>query len=95
MTTHQKLARQVVGRHGTTYAQDAGITLKDTPSPLYRLLVLSARISGHRRRGGPGTVHCRLPHPPTDAGRDLAAAGGRAGTGPIPALRRTHGHDAR
>lgn len=30
---------------GTTYAAQAGITLKDTPAPLYRLLVLSVLLS--------------------------------------------------
>lgn len=32
-------------RYGTTYAEEAGITLKDTPSPLFRLLVLSNLLS--------------------------------------------------
>jgi hypothetical protein len=39
----------VLGRYGTTFAQDAGIELADSPAPLFRLLVLaellSARIS--------------------------------------------------
>ncbi|GHI98506.1 endonuclease [Streptomyces olivaceus] len=42
--------RELVAAHGQTYADEAGIRLKDTPQPLYRLLVLahllSARISG-------------------------------------------------
>lgn len=41
--------RALIGRAGTTFAADAGITLKDTPKPLFQLLVLtqlsSARIS--------------------------------------------------
>lgn len=41
--------RRLLDEHGTTYAQQAGITLRDKPSPLYQLLVLtmlsSARIS--------------------------------------------------
>ncbi|MET8396126.1 endonuclease [Streptomyces anthocyanicus] len=41
--------RELVDAHGQTYAEEAGIRLKDTPQPLYRLLVLahllSARIS--------------------------------------------------
>lgn len=45
----ERLVRVLLEGHGTTYAQQAGITMKDTPSPLYRLLVLSmlssARIS--------------------------------------------------
>lgn len=42
--------RALVDAHGRTYAEEAGITLRDTPQPLYRLLVLahllSARING-------------------------------------------------
>jgi endonuclease III len=41
--------RELVDAYGRTYAEEAGIRLKDTPQPLYRLLVLahllSARIS--------------------------------------------------
>src|SRR5690606_32920753 len=48
--TQQRTVTVLLERHGTTYAAQAGITVKDTPSPLYRLLVLSlllsARISG-------------------------------------------------
>jgi hypothetical protein len=45
MPTQQELARALLDRHGTSYAERAGITLKDTPSPLYRLLVLSLLLS--------------------------------------------------
>jgi hypothetical protein len=42
-------ARAVLDRFGTTYADEAGIRLKDEPAPLFQLLVLaelmSARIS--------------------------------------------------
>ncbi|NEB10548.1 endonuclease [Streptomyces coelicoflavus] len=45
----RRILRELVGAHGQTYADEAGIRLKDTPQPLYRLLVLahllSARIS--------------------------------------------------
>ncbi|MGV9507591.1 endonuclease [Streptomyces tendae] len=45
----RRTVREVVDAHGQTYAEEAGIRLKDTPQPLYRLLVLahllSARIS--------------------------------------------------
>jgi len=37
--------RALLDRHGRTYAGQAGITLRDTPSPLYRLLVLSLLLS--------------------------------------------------
>jgi hypothetical protein len=43
------VVRALLREYGTTYAEQAAITLKDAPSPLYRLLVLctllSARIS--------------------------------------------------
>ncbi|WP_326701443.1 endonuclease [Streptomyces sp. NBC_01754] len=35
--------------HGTTYAQEAGIQLRDTPQPLYQLLVLSHLLSARIR----------------------------------------------
>ena len=35
----------LMARAGRTYAEDAGITLKDTPSPLFELLVLSLLLS--------------------------------------------------
>ncbi|MFH8530988.1 endonuclease [Streptomyces tendae] len=45
----RRTVRELVDSHGQTYAEEAGIRLKDTPQPLYRLLVLahllSARIS--------------------------------------------------
>ncbi|MFE2109281.1 endonuclease [Kitasatospora sp. NPDC059463] len=46
---HQETVAALLQRFGRTYADEAGITLRDTPSPLYRLLVLttlsSVRIS--------------------------------------------------
>ena len=41
----RKTARTLIDRHGTTYAQEAGIRLADKPSPLYRLLVLATLLS--------------------------------------------------
>ncbi|ELS58176.1 hypothetical protein [Streptomyces viridochromogenes] len=50
MTDDRRLLRELVDAHGQTFAEEAGIPLKDTPQPLYRLLVLahllSARIRG-------------------------------------------------
>ncbi len=47
--TREDTVRVLLERHGRTYAQEAGIRLRDTPVPLYQLLVLttllSARIS--------------------------------------------------
>lgn len=42
-------ARALLKTHGQTYAEQAGITLRDTPSPLYRLLVLSLLLSARIR----------------------------------------------
>ena len=36
---------QLLDESGETYAHEAGIRLKDTPSPLYQLLVLSTLLS--------------------------------------------------
>lgn len=41
----QRTATALVERAGRTYADEAGITLKDTPSPLFELLVLSLLLS--------------------------------------------------
>jgi len=38
-------ARRLVDERGETYAHEAGIRLKDAPSPLYRLLVLTTLLS--------------------------------------------------
>lgn len=34
-------------RHGTTYAQESGLRLRDTPAPLFELLVLSSLLSAN------------------------------------------------
>ncbi|MGC5256537.1 endonuclease [Gordonia sp. DT218] len=41
----QQIASALVERAGRTYADEAGITLKDTPAPLFQLLVLSLLLS--------------------------------------------------
>lgn len=43
--SHERIARVVIDRYGTTLAVEAGITLRDRPSPLWRLLVLSALLA--------------------------------------------------
>ena len=43
--TKQDVAGALIERHGTTYAEQAGIKLKDAPAPLYQLLVLSVLLS--------------------------------------------------
>ena len=42
-------AAALLARHGTTYAEDAGIRLDDTPAPLWQLLVLSLLLSARIR----------------------------------------------
>ena len=41
----QRTVSALLEHAGTTYAQEAGITLRDRPAPLYRLLVLSMLLS--------------------------------------------------
>jgi hypothetical protein len=43
--TQRDLARLLVDRHGATFAEQAGFTVADKPSPLWRLLVLSLLLS--------------------------------------------------
>lgn len=42
---HTLSVTELLDRYGQTYADQAGITLRDTPSPLYRLLVLTTLLS--------------------------------------------------
>ncbi|WP_369274799.1 endonuclease [Streptomyces sp. R11] len=50
MSNDKRVVRELVRAHGQTFAEEAGIPLRNTPQPLYRLLVLahllSARIRG-------------------------------------------------
>lgn len=41
----QRTARVLIDRHGVTFAAEAGIALRDKPSPLWRLLVLTLLLS--------------------------------------------------
>ncbi|MFH9419429.1 endonuclease [Streptomyces sp. NPDC017529] len=43
--------RALLDTYGRTYADEAGIRLKDTPQPLYRLLVLSCLLSARIQAG--------------------------------------------
>ncbi|MEU7487301.1 endonuclease [Streptomyces sp. NPDC042319] len=45
----RKTAQALLTTHGQTYAAEAGITLRDTPQPLYQLLVLSCLLSARIR----------------------------------------------
>jgi hypothetical protein len=42
---HRDVVRSLLDEHGRTYAEQAGITLADKPSPLFRLLVLATLAS--------------------------------------------------
>ncbi|GAA4429339.1 endonuclease [Georgenia halophila] len=43
--TQRRTVEVLLDRHGKTYAEQAEVKLRDTPSPLYRLLVLSLLLS--------------------------------------------------
>lgn len=48
-TTRRDVMRALLDAHGRTYADEAGIPLKDTPQALYRLLVLACLLSARIR----------------------------------------------
>lgn len=48
-TSQRGVMRALLDAHGRTYADEAGIPLKDTPQPLYRLLVLACLLSARIR----------------------------------------------
>lgn len=43
--TQRERARHVLESHGTTWAEEAGITLEDTPAPLFQLVCLTQLFS--------------------------------------------------
>ncbi|WP_406067596.1 endonuclease [Streptomyces sp. NBC_01020] len=47
--TRRETARALLDTHGQTYAAQAGIRLRDTPQPLYQLLVLASLLSARIR----------------------------------------------
>ncbi|WP_369194813.1 endonuclease [Streptomyces djakartensis] len=49
MGRQEHVLRRLLDAHGRTYADEAGIRLRDTPQPLYRLLVLSHLLSARIR----------------------------------------------
>ncbi|WP_166390460.1 endonuclease [Nocardioides ochotonae] len=77
----------LLARHGTTYAEDAGIRLDDAPAPLWQLLVLSLLLSARIRSAVAVAaarelfaVGCTTPPRTRDTPRPrLIAALGRAG----------------
>lgn len=62
--TSREVIRQLLAEHGTTYAESAGIRLRDKPAPLFQLLVL-ATLSATRIRADAAVA----------ATRELFAAG--------------------
>ncbi|MEU0738941.1 endonuclease [Streptomyces sp. NPDC006134] len=61
MHRDERVLRALVAAHGRTYAEEAGIRLKDTPQPLYRLLVLAHLLSA-RIRGSVAVATARALH---------------------------------
>lgn len=49
MNHDERVLHELVSAYGQTYAEEAGIRLKDTPQPLYRLLVLALLLSARIR----------------------------------------------
>ena len=47
MPTTDATVKALLARHGRTYADEAGIRLRDTPAPLFRLLVLASLLSAN------------------------------------------------
>src|SRR5215468_12502421 len=45
VTREHDMVRELLHRHGQTYAEEAGIRLDDRPGPLYQLLVLTTLLS--------------------------------------------------
>ncbi|MEU3878142.1 endonuclease, partial [Streptomyces sp. NPDC029704] len=45
----RETVRALLQRHGRTYAEEAGIRLRNAPQPLYRLLVLADLLSARIR----------------------------------------------
>jgi len=50
-TTRRDVVRALLDAYGRTYADEAGIRLKDAPQPLFRLLVLACLLSARIRAG--------------------------------------------
>jgi endonuclease III len=57
----ERVVHALLDAHGRTFADEAGIRLKDTPQPLYRLLVLSHLLSA-RIRGSIALATARALH---------------------------------
>ncbi|MGW7001288.1 endonuclease [Streptomyces sp. NPDC054933] len=58
MPTNTSTTRSLLHDHGRTFAADAGIRVRNTPQPLYQLLVLACLLSA-RIRASVGTAAAR------------------------------------
>jgi hypothetical protein len=85
--TIEGTARSVLARYGTTFAEEAGIRLRDEPAPLFQLLVLAQLLSARIGSGVAVATATELftagwttPQRLRDAGRgSVVAALGRGG----------------
>jgi hypothetical protein len=48
---NERIVQALLELRGTTYAQEAGVSLRDTPAPLFQLLVLSLLLSARIQAG--------------------------------------------
>jgi endonuclease III len=48
---NERTVRVLLERRGETYAREAGVSLRDTPAPLFQLLVLSVLLSARIQAG--------------------------------------------
>lgn len=82
---------ELARRGGQTFCEQAGITLRAEPAPLYQAVVLATLLAKpigarHCGRSEPRTASRRDAHAECDAVSDLAAAGGRARAGALSPL---------
>lgn len=49
--TNERIVHALLAHEGRTYAQEAGVSLRDTPAPLFQLLVLAQLLSARVQAG--------------------------------------------
>ncbi|MGW1591209.1 endonuclease [Streptomyces sp. NPDC002386] len=74
MDRDERVVRELVSVCGRTYAEEADIRLKDTPQPLYRLLVLSLLLSARIRASVAVAASRALHEDRLDSPRRMAGA---------------------
>jgi hypothetical protein len=75
MDRDEGVVHALVSEHGRTYAEEAGIRLKDAPQPLYRLLVLALVLSARIRASVAVAAARALHEDHLDSARRMADAG--------------------